>query len=148
MFALGIRQVGQATARILAQHYRSLESLLDALENIPVGAECAKQSELYTELISIESLGESVAAELLLFVREPHNQAVLEALRREVTVLPYEREEVADSPVSGKTLVFTGTLTRMGRSEAKSRSQALGAKVSGSISAKTDLVVAGPGAGK
>ena len=106
LFALGIRQVGQATARVLAQHYRSLENLLAALESIPVEAESAKQNESYVELVGIESLGEGVVAELLLFVRETHNRTVLEVLCREVTVLPYENREIADSPVSGKTLVL------------------------------------------
>lgn len=147
LFALGTRQVGQATARLLAQHYRSLESLLDALDSISSGQECVKSNEAYAVLTGIESLGRSVASELLSFVREPHNRAVLDALRHEVTIRPYEGGNVVDSPVSGKTLVFTGTLTRLGRTEAKSRAQALGAKVSGSISAKTDLVVAGAGAG-
>ena len=80
------------------------------------------------------------------FFREPHNREVVARLMREVKTLPLERVK-AGSPVSGKTVVFTGTLEKMTRNEAKARAEALGAKVASSVSAKTDLVVAGPGAG-
>lgn len=147
LFALGIPQVGQATARLLARHYGSLDALLEALDSFPAGEEECRSSDAWLTLTGIETIGPAVAKELLAFVREPHNREVLQALQAEITILPLEEPDAIGSPIAGKTIVFTGTLTRMGRAEAKSRAQALGAKVSGSVSARTDLVVAGPGAG-
>ena len=141
--ALGIRHVGETTARLLARHYRSIGALLEGMK-----AENARE-----ELESIEGIGGVVAEAIHDFFAEPHNVKALDRL-----IKPRGKEEpwlnVTDmaapaksSPVSGKTVVFTGTLEKMTRAEAKSRAEALGAKVSGSVSAKTDIVVAGPGAG-
>jgi len=98
-------------------------------------------------LIGIESIGETVAGELVAFFAEAHNQAALDALLAVVTPEDAAPLTSLDSPLVGKTIVFTGTLTRLSRPEAKARAQALGAKVAGSVSAKTDLVVAGEAAG-
>lgn len=131
IFALGIRHVGETNAKILARHFRSVEKLRDATAD---------------ELTAIEGIGPVVAGSITDFFGEEHNREVVTALLAEVT--PEAPEAVAtDSPVAGKTIVFTGALERMSRDEAKAMAEALGAKVSGSVSKKTDLVVAGPGAG-
>jgi len=98
------------------------------------------------DLDSIGGIGETMANEIVEFFREPHNIEVIDRLAKKVTATPLEQAK-ADSPVSGKTVVFTGTLEKMTRNEAKARAESLGAKVAGSVSAKTDIVVAGPGAG-
>jgi DNA ligase (NAD+) len=99
------------------------------------------------ELESIAGIGETVAAAICEFFAEPHNRKAVDRLLNVVTVTPVAAPRTANSPVAGKTVVFTGSLEKMTRQEAKARAEALGAKVSGSVSAKTDLVVAGPGAG-
>jgi len=142
VYALGIRQVGQATARLLAHHYGSIAALRKAMT-----AAKDVDSDAYKELLSIEQIGESVATDLIAFFGEKHNREVLDALADEITVEDFAAPEVGDSPIAGKTIVFTGTLETIGRNEAKAQAQALGAKVAGSVSKKTDLVVAGPGAG-
>ncbi|MGC2855692.1 NAD-dependent DNA ligase LigA [Novispirillum sp. DQ9] len=143
LFALGVPQVGQATARLLAQHYGAWTDLRAALSGDDLGPE----SQAYKDLINIETIGPAVADELIAFFREDHNKQVLDALEFELTIQDFARRDVTGSPIAGKTIVFTGTLERMSRGEAKTRAQDLGAKVAGSVSAKTDLVVAGPGAG-
>ena len=131
IYALGIRHVGETNAKILARHFRSVEKLRDATAD---------------ELTAIEGIGPVVAGSITDFFGEEHNREVVTALLGEVT--PEAPEAVAtDSPVAGKTIVFTGALERMSRDEAKAMAEGLGAKVSGSVSKKTDLVVAGPGAG-
>jgi DNA ligase (NAD+) len=148
IYALGIHQVGQATARLLARHYLSLAHWRECMELAQ-----DRQSDAYADLISINGLGTSMLDDILGFIAEPHNREVLDALtapdgdgRPLVTVSDFERP-AAVSPVSGKTVVFTGNLESMGRSEAKAKAEALGANVAGSVSRKTDYVVAGPGAG-
>ncbi|HEX3412755.1 MAG TPA: helix-hairpin-helix domain-containing protein, partial [Stellaceae bacterium] len=137
--ALGIPQVGEATARLLARHYRSLDVWRREME-----AAQDPDSEARTGLLDIHGIGADMAADILGFFAEPHNRAVLDDLAREVTVLDYEAPaQRAASPLAGKTIVFTGTMERMSRSEAKARAEALGANVTGSVSAKTDYVVAG-----
>ena len=106
----------------------------------------AAESEGRKELISIEGIGPIVAEALVEFIHEPHNEAVLDALLAQLHLEPMEVAS-ATSPVAGKTVVFTGALERMSRDEAKAMAERLGAKTSGSVSKKTDLVVAGPGAG-
>ena len=131
IYSLGIRHVGETNAKILARHFRSVEKLRDATEE---------------ELTAIEGIGPVVAGSITDFFGEEHNREVVTALLDEVT--PEAPEAVAtDSPVAGRTIVFTGALERMSRDEAKAMAESLGAKVSGSVSKKTDLVVAGPGAG-
>ncbi|MCX7354462.1 MAG: NAD-dependent DNA ligase LigA [Alphaproteobacteria bacterium] len=141
MYALGIRQVGEATARLLAKHYLSL----DAWRASMTEAQDA-ESQAYQDLTSIDGIGPSVANDILAFFAEDHNRDTLDALAQELDVQEFERP-AATSPIAGKTVVFTGTLERMTRHEAKARAESLGAKVSGSVSSKTDYVVAGPGAG-
>ena len=141
IYALGIRHVGQATAKLLARAYGDLETWRAQMEKAHEGDE-----EAYADLLSIDGIGAAVAADILGFVAEGHNQEVLDQLANTLEVQPVEAPR-QDSPVAGKTVVFTGSLESMTRSEAKARAEALGAKVSGSVSAKTDYVVAGPGAG-
>src|SRR5438105_3137459 len=137
--ALGIPQVGEATARLLARHYRSLAAWRREME-----AAQDPDSEARAGLLDIHGIGEDMAADILGFFAEPHNRAVLDDLAGEVTVLDYEAPaQRTTSPLAGKTIVFTGTLERMSRSEAKARAEALGANVTGSVSAKTDYIVAG-----
>jgi DNA ligase (NAD+) len=142
LYALGIRQVGQATARLLAQAYGSLGSLRDAMD-----AAQDRDGEAYADLLNIESIGAAVADDLLGFFAETHNREILDRLAQELTIEDFDAPDTGDSPIAGKTVVFTGTLETMSRNEAKAGAQALGAKVAGSVSAKTDLVIAGPGAG-
>jgi len=142
IYALGIRQVGQATARLLARNYGALEAVLEAMQ-----AAQDPESEAYQALVDIDGIGPGVAEDLLAFFAEPHNLEVIRDLADLVEVLPFEVADTSSSPVAGKTVVFTGTLEAMGRNEAKARAETLGAKVSGSVSKKTDIVVAGPGAG-
>jgi DNA ligase (NAD+) len=140
--ALGIRQVGQATARLLAANYRTLGALREAME-----AAADPQSEAYADLVNIDQIGSAVARDLIAFFGEAHNREVLDDLAAELTVEPFDVPTAAGSPVAGKTVVFTGTLIRVGRSEAKARAEALGAKVARSVSKKTDYVVVGADAG-
>jgi DNA ligase (NAD+) len=142
IYALGIRQVGQATARLLARTYGSFQALKDAMF-----AAQDRESEAYADLIDIDQIGPSVADDLLGFFAEDHNLEVLAALEKALDIQDMEAADTSGSPVAGKTVVFTGTLETMGRSEAKAKAESLGAKVSGSVSKKTDYVVAGPGAG-
>ncbi len=142
LYALGIRQIGQATARLLAQAYGSLDGLRKAMDKAQ-----NRYSPAYQDLLNIESVGAAVADDLLGFFAEPHNQEILDGLAHELTIEDFETPDDSESPIAGKTVVFTGTLETMTRNEAKAGAQALGAKVAGSVSAKTDLVIAGPGAG-
>ncbi|HVW73281.1 MAG TPA: NAD-dependent DNA ligase LigA [Rhizomicrobium sp.] len=134
--ALGIRHVGETTARLLARHYRSIDAFLDGMK-----ADNAKE-----ELQAIEGIGGVVAEAIHDFFDEPHNVKAVKRLLEWLDVTDMAAP-AKSSPVSGKTVVFTGTLEKMTRQEAKARAESLGAKVSGSVSAKTDIVVAGPGAG-
>jgi DNA ligase (NAD+) len=137
--ALGIPQVGQATARLLARHYRSLANWRREME-----AAQDPESEALAGLVEIGGIGESMAADIIGFFAEPHNRAVLDDLAREVTVIDWEGPaRRTTSPLAGKTIVFTGSLESMSRSEAKARAEGLGANVTSSVSAKTDYVVAG-----
>lgn len=141
IYSLGIRQIGQATAKLLARHYLSIPALMEA------AADAANHDgPAWEDLIRIDQIGESVASDLVAFFNDIHNSKVLSKLLTEIdTIAP---EAVAtDSPVSGKTVVFTGTLSTMSRAEAKARAEAMGAKVAGSVSAKTDYVIAGADAG-
>jgi DNA ligase (NAD+) len=141
IYALGMRHVGETTARLLARHYGGIEALLKAMRETK-----DRNSEAFGDLNNIEGIGPVVAASIADFFAEPHNVAVVKELLREVTPTPLEAVDHA-SPISGKIVVFTGTLERMTRSEAKARAERLGVKVAGSVSKNTDYVVAGPGAG-
>ncbi len=142
IFALGIRHVGETTARVLARAYGSAENFKAQM----IAAGAADQPDALAELTALDGIGVVVAEALVQFFAELHNVEVVDALLSYVT--PRELEAVASSsPVAGKTVVFTGTLERMTRDEAKAMAERLGAKVAGSVSKKTDLLVAGPGAG-
>ena len=141
IFALGIRHVGETTAKLLGRHYGSFAALREAMK-----AAGDADSDAWQDLLGIDGIGAIVARSIVEFFNEAHNEEVLDALLQEVT--PQEAEAVqTDSSVSGKTVVFTGSLERLSRSEAKNQAESLGAKVSGSVSKKTDILVAGPGAG-
>jgi DNA ligase (NAD+) len=142
IYALGIPHVGEITGRLLARAYGSAEAFRDAM----LAAAGDRAGEAYAELGNIEGIGPTVAEAIADFFAEPHNVEVVNELLREVRPEPLEAIDHA-SPVSGKTVVFTGTLEKMTRPEAKARAERLGAKVAGSVSKKTDYVVAGPGAG-
>jgi len=140
--ALGIPQVGEATAKLLARTYRTLPAWREAM----MAAE-DHASEAYQDLTNIEGIGPSVAEDILNFFAERNNLEVLDRLAREVTAEEFKAPRAASSPIAGKTVVFTGTLERMTRNEAKARAEALGATVAGSVSKKTDYVVMGAEAG-
>jgi DNA ligase (NAD+) len=141
--ALGIPQVGQATARLLARHYRSLDNWRREMEAAqdPENPACAG-------LLDVHGIGADMAADIIGFFAEPHNRDLLEDLTHEIEVLDYEApSRGTTSPLAGKTIVFTGGLESMSRSEAKARAEALGANVASSVSAKTHYVVIGADAG-
>jgi DNA ligase (NAD+) len=140
IFALGIRHVGETNARRLARHFGTFEALRETARVASEG------SEARAEIDNIEGLGAIVAEAVADFFGEDHNEAELDALLRYVTVTPMEAV-ASSSPVAGKTIVFTGSLERMTRDEAKAQAERLGGKVAASVSKNTDLVVAGPGAG-
>ena len=141
LFGLGIRHVGAVTARDLLKRFVTLEALRDVAQRAHAGDAAAQ-----AELTSIDGIGPAVVEALGDFFHEPHNVAVWEDILSEVTPPPYVVETKA-SAVSGKTVVFTGKLETMSRDEAKAQAERLGARAAGSVSAATDLVVAGPGAG-
>ena len=141
LFALGIRHVGEVTARDLMKNFHELPILRTLAERAHEG-----DGEAAAELTAIDGIGPSVVEALGDFFHEPHNVAVWEDLLSEVSPPRYEVKTVA-SRVAGKTVVFTGKLETMSRDEAKVQAERLGAKAAGSVSAKTDLLVAGPGAG-
>ncbi|MDZ4307889.1 NAD-dependent DNA ligase LigA, partial [Allopontixanthobacter sp.] len=141
LFGLGIRHVGAVTARDLMKRFGTLPALRELAEKARAGNEDA-----LAELNTIDGIGPAVVQALGDFFHEEHNRAVWDDLLSEVSPPPYV-VETADSPVTGKTVVFTGKLETMSRDEAKAQAERLGAKAAGTVSAKTDLVVAGPGAG-
>ena len=136
LFGLGIRHVGQVTAKDLVKAFGTVERV----------AEIARSDGAQAELAGVDGIGPVVAEALIDFFHEAHNRSVWDDLLGEVSPQPYV-SNVKASPVTGKTIVFTGSLETMSRDEAKAQAEALGAKTAGSVSAKTDLVVAGPGAG-
>ena len=142
IYALGIPHVGETTARLLARAYDTVEHFIDEMRK----AAKSRDGDAYRELTSHDGIGDIMAEAIAEFFAERHNIEVVEKLLKQVTVDPLPRVRTT-SPVSGKTVVFTGSLEQMTREEAKSMAERLGAKVSGSVSKKTDLVVAGPGAG-
>jgi DNA ligase (NAD+) len=140
IYALGIRHIGETNAIRLARHYQNVNALTKAL------MKGKPDAEDYEELTNIGGIGEVVADAIGEFFKEKRNRSVIEALLEEIEVEPMEAV-AKDSAVSGKTVVFTGALEKMTREEAKAMAERLGAKVAGSVSKKTDYVVAGPGAG-
>jgi DNA ligase (NAD+) len=140
IYALGIRHVGETNAIRLARAFESFDSLRDAAREAQTGSEAREK------LISIDGIGEVVAEAVADFFMEPHNETALDALLDQVRTTPMQVVR-SDSPVAGKTVVFTGALQKMTRDEAKAMAERFGAKVSGSISKKTDLLIAGADAG-
>jgi len=142
IFALGIRRIGESNARLLARHYTSFANWrAQMLAATTVG------SDARLELGSIVGIGETIAEELTDFFAEPRNLAVLDELAAMLTIEDEAPAGGADGALAGKTVVFTGTLETLTRPEAKARAEALGAKVTDSVSKKTDLVVVGADAG-
>jgi DNA ligase (NAD+) len=141
IFALGMRHVGETTALALARGYGSWAAFHDACLRVADGDE-----EAMAEMDALDQIGETVIASIKAYFGESHNRGIVERLTRQVTILDAEKPK-SNSVVAGKTVVFTGALEQMTRDEAKARAERLGAKVSGSVSKKTDYVVAGPGAG-
>jgi DNA ligase (NAD+) len=142
IYALGIRHVGETTAKVLARAYGDIKAFRAGL----VAAAKGTDTEAFRELDAIEGIGETVAKAIADFFAEPHNVAVVDDLLEEVAPQALEAVDTS-SAIAGKTVVFTGTLERMTRPEAKAQAERLGAKVAGSVSKKTDYVVAGADAG-
>ena len=138
--ALGVRHVGETTAQLLATSYGSWDDLRRAIEA------AGEEGDARATLLSIDGLGDAAVNALVRYFAEEHNRTLVDRLLERVTPVDAERP-VSDSPVAGKTVVFTGSLERLTRDEAKAMASRLGAKVAGSVSAKTDYLVAGPGAG-
>ena len=140
IYALGIRHVGETTAVALARGYGTWA----AFRRLPQGRR--RDEETKAEMDALDQIGETVIEAIAEFFGETHNRKMVERLVGQVTIAEAEKPKT-DTPVAGKTVVFTGALEKMTRDEAKARAERLGAKVSGSVSKKTDYVVAGPGAG-
>ena len=140
IYSLGIRQVGQATARLLALHYGEINQMMTVLNPK------ADLSAAHAALVEIDQIGAAMADDIISFFGNADLYLIVQNLLDIVTVLPPERP-VNNSPIFGKIVVFTGTLENMSRAEAKARAESLGAKVSGSVSARTDFLVAGADAG-
>ncbi len=141
IFALGIRHVGESTALTLARGYGEGAAFREAMNRVAAG-----DAEAVAELDALDQIGEAVISAAAAYFREPHNLGLIADLEAELVILPVAPPR-SDSALSGKTVVFTGSLETLTRDEAKAQAEALGAKVAGSVSRKTDLVVAGPGAG-
>src|SRR6202166_1233752 len=141
IYALGMRHVGETTALALARGYGSWQAFHDACLKVGHGDE-----EAIAEMDALDQIGDTVIASIKAYFGESHNRGIVERLTKEVTVLDAEKPR-SNSAIAGKTVVFTGALEKMTRDEAKSMAERLGAKASGSVSKKTDYVVAGPGAG-
>ncbi len=142
IYALGIRQIGEASAKRLAATYGDLDNLTNSM----IKAQ-DKESDNYAELIATDDIGEITARDIIEFFAEEHNIKVLNKLKNQLTIKFYEAPQVSDNPLAGKIVVFTGTLIKMTRAEGKSKAESLGAKISGSVSKKTDYVIAGLDAG-
>jgi DNA ligase (NAD+) len=142
IFALGIRQVGETTALALARGYGSWEAFHDACLKVAKGDE-----EAIAEMDALDQIGDTVIASIAAYFGESHNRSIVERLRKQIPEILDAEKPKSNSVITGKTVVFTGALEKMTRDEAKARAERLGAKASGSVSKKTDYVVAGPGAG-
>jgi DNA ligase (NAD+) len=141
IYALGMRHVGETTARALARGYGSWEAFHDACVEVARG-----DAETRAEMDNLDQIGDTVIDGIAAYFGEEHNRGIVERLSKQVKILDAEKP-TADSAIAGKTVVFTGALEKMTRDEAKAMAERLGAKVAGSVSQKTDYVVAGPGAG-
>jgi DNA ligase (NAD+) len=141
IYSLGIRHIGETTAVVMARGYHTAEAFLAAMDKVADG-----DAEAIEELDAMDQIGSAVIEAARAYFAEDHNRRLVQDLREQLTILDAERPKT-DTVVAGKTVVFTGSLERLTRDEAKAQAERLGAKVSGSVSKKTDLVVAGPGAG-
>ena len=141
IYALGIRHVGETTGLALARGYGSWQAFHDASLKVAKGDE-----EAIAEMDALDQIGDTVIAAVAAYFKESHNRGIVERLTKQVTILDAEKPKT-DSPIAGKTVVFTGALEKMTRDEAKATAERLGAKAAGSVSKKTDFLVAGPGAG-
>ncbi len=142
IFSLGIRHVGDSASTLLAEHFGTWKNFEDAITNASIN-----EGTAWDDLIAIDGVGGVMATSLITAFQNETERASIDRLVAHLDPQTATKHAPVDSPVAGKTVVFTGTLEKMTRAEAKARCEALGAKVSGSVSAKTDLVVAGPGAG-
>lgn len=142
IYGCGIHHVGRSVSKILARHYRTWPAFIEAMDRAEPG-----QGEVWNDLISLEGIGSVILESLVTAFAQSAERAAIDRMADQLVILEEDVPEIIDSPVAGKTMVFTGTLLQMGRSEAKARAEALGAKVSGSVSAKTDILVAGEKAG-
>lgn len=158
IFALGIRHVGEVAAGVLARHFHTWEALVAAIDGAArepaFAAEDDRARRLalagspnWAEMTGIDGIGAVLVQSLVTTFQQEAERAGIERLVAQLDIQPEAARVAADTPITGKTLVFTGTLERMTRTEAKARAEAMGAKVAGSVSAKTDLLIAGPGAG-
>ena len=136
IYALGIRQIGTATALLIAKNYISFENFKTAMQN-----------EDIQKLLSIDGIGEAMAKDIVEFFKEEHNLKIVDKLLQYVTVKDYEQQEISNSVFADKTIVFTGTLENLTRAEAKALGVKLGAKVAGSVSNNTDYVIVGSDTG-
>ena len=141
LYAFGIRHIGQGNSNLIAKHYLSWDVFAEAVSKME-----NEDTPAFQELMSIDGVGGAAAGALVGFLRSAQHIEMIQNLLQHVSVISAEAPS-SDSPVSGKTVVFTGKLERFSRDEAKAKAQTLGAKVSGSVSAKTDILIAGPGAG-
>jgi DNA ligase (NAD+) len=142
IFALGIRHVGEAASNLVAHHYTTWDAFEAAIAQA-----APMEGPAWDDLIGVDGVGAVMAQSLVNSFSQEAERASIGRLVRELTIQETKRPSAEGSPVAGKTIVFTGTLEKMSRAEAKARAERLGAKVSGSVSAKTDILVAGPGAG-
>ena len=147
IFALGIRHVGEQASALLANHYGSWAAFEAAMSQAAMSQAGTTESVAWSDLNAIDGVGEVLAASVVAAFAQPAERALIDRLVSQLTVLDAARPQAADSPVAGRTVVFTGTLTRLTRAEAKAGAESLGAKVAGSVSARTDYLIAGPGAG-
>ena len=142
LFALGIRHVGEAASNLIALHYGTWPAFEAAMAEAT-----GLEGPAWDDLIGVDGVGQVMAQSLVNAFAEPRERASIDRLVAQLDIEESKRADTAGSPVAGKTVVFTGTLEKMSRAEAKARAERMGAKVSGSVSAKTDILVAGPGAG-
>ena len=147
IYALGIRQFGAANSRLIALRVGTLDGFLALVDRL-LSDDVITRSGARDELLEIDGVGDTIVDDLIAFFSSSQNRAVVDDLLAEINVSAVSAPSVADgSPFAGKVMVFTGTLSQMSRAEAKAKAESLGAKVSGSVSKKTDIVVAGAEAG-
>lgn len=142
IYALGIPQVGAVTAKLLARHYRTLANMCAQMVEAH-----DRTSESWADLLALEGIGTNMASDLVGFFNLPHNQTIVDNLAALLNIPEFIVEATLSSALTGKTIVFTGTLTNLSRAEAKARAERMGAKVTGSVTNKTDYVVVGEDAG-